>query len=76
MNDYLTSNLFLPANNERKEEKIIMEKVLVSGGSGLIGSHLCRKLKEKGYSVACLTRTRSQVQGIQTYTWDVDKHEF
>lgn len=31
-----------------------MKKVLVSGGAGFIGSHLCEKLLQKGYFVVCL----------------------
>ncbi len=31
-----------------------MKRVIVTGGAGLIGSHLCRKLLEQGYDVVCV----------------------
>src|SRR5579885_1897648 len=31
-----------------------MAKVLVAGGAGFIGSHLCKRLLDGGYSVVCL----------------------
>lgn len=49
--------------------------VLISGGTGLIGSHLCRKLKAKGYSVAILSRTTKQGTEIPTFVWDLEKGE-
>ena len=32
-------------------------KVLVVGGSGFVGSHLCRELKDRGHSVTALSRS-------------------
>jgi NADH dehydrogenase len=32
-------------------------KILVAGGSGFVGKHLCRELKSRGHSVTALSRT-------------------
>jgi len=50
-----------------------METVLITGGSGLIGKHLCRRLKEKGFNVTILSTTRQKVEGVTTYFWDISK---
>jgi len=52
-----------------------MERILISGGAGLVGKQLCKKLKDKGYSVAILSRASSQDTGIPTYAWNIDKKE-
>lgn len=52
-----------------------MEKVLISGGTGLIGSYLAAKLKEKRYEVALLTRNRVHEPIFTEYHWDPEKNE-
>ena len=48
------------------------KNVLISGGSGFIGSHLASLLVAKGYSVSILSRTEKQNKGdISYYKWDV-----
>jgi len=49
--------------------------VLISGGSGLVGRHLCEKLKEKGFNVSILSTTKHKVDGITTFYWDIDNKE-
>lgn len=50
------------------------KNVLISGGSGFIGSHLASLLVSKGYSVSVLSRTEKQNRdGISYYKWDVAK---
>lgn len=58
----------------REEEQLIMKKkVLISGGSGLIGSRLSKMLLEKGYEVAHLSRTSGKKSDeIKTIVWDVE----
>ena len=51
-----------------------MENVIITGGTGLIGKHLCKKLKEKGYNVAILSRKGNADRDIPVYYWDPDKN--
>ena len=53
-----------------------MPIVLISGGSGLIGTHLSGHLVEKGYEVIILTREKNKVSAnpkISFSYWNVDK---
>jgi uncharacterized protein (TIGR01777 family) len=52
-----------------------MARVLITGGTGLIGRHLCKALQKKGYEVALLSRTRNIQVEIPAYTWDLNKNE-
>jgi uncharacterized protein (TIGR01777 family) len=49
-----------------------MEKILITGGTGLVGKHLSKMLIDNGYSVALLSRRRNMVSGIQNHFWDVE----
>lgn len=44
-------------------------KVLISGGTGLIGERLTGKLSARGYEVAILSRSAAK-EGSATYYWD------
>jgi uncharacterized protein (TIGR01777 family) len=48
-----------------------MATILITGGSGLIGSALSKVLLAKGHRVHHLGRTVRQVDGIHTYRWDL-----
>lgn len=54
-----------------------MERVLITGGTGLVGRHLSRFLSEKGYDVAVLSRSgnRDQDSEFRHYHWDIDSQE-
>jgi uncharacterized protein len=52
-----------------------MKTVLISGGTGLIGKHLSRKLKEAGYTVGLLSRKSSHNNDFAVFSWDPEKNE-
>jgi len=50
--------------------------VLITGGSGMVGSKLARLLKENGYQVRILAREESakklKLKGIDAYSWNLE----
>ncbi len=51
-----------------------MQSILITGGTGLIGSTLCKLLIEKGYKVFVLTRSSQTIAGTKRAYWDPDTH--
>ena len=49
--------------------------ILLTGGTGAIGSHLTGRLLEKGYRVSHLSRSPGNDARVQTFLWDVAKGE-
>ncbi|QSE98320.1 TIGR01777 family oxidoreductase [Fulvivirga lutea] len=47
--------------------------ILITGGTGLVGSRLTELLKEKNFKVRYLSRTAGSKNGVQAYVWDVEK---
>lgn len=52
-----------------------MKTVLITGGNGLVGRHLSKKLQNKGYSVSFLSRVIHPVTPLKTYSWNYQKNE-
>ncbi|MEZ4885050.1 MAG: TIGR01777 family oxidoreductase [Chitinophagales bacterium] len=50
-----------------------MQKVLITGGSGLIGTRLSQLLLQKGFAVAHLSRSNRTQKDIEVYQWDLKK---
>ncbi|MGG7662292.1 TIGR01777 family oxidoreductase [Dyadobacter sp. BHUBP1] len=49
------------------------KKVLITGGTGLIGRRLTQMLLEKGYEVAFLSREKASIPSVQVFEWDIKK---
>jgi len=54
-----------------------MVRILITGGSGLIGEKLIRLLLEKGYEVSVLSRNPDNIRNpaIRVFHWDIEKNE-
>ena len=50
-----------------------METVLITGGTGLIGTRLTQLLQQKKYNVAHLSRNKKNENSIITYAWNIKK---
>jgi uncharacterized protein (TIGR01777 family) len=52
----------------------MQKKVLISGGSGLIGKEISRQLLDKGYTVSHFSRSANHKNAsIKVFEWDVEK---
>lgn len=52
-----------------------MEKVLITGGTGLVGGTITKLLQEEGYKVIYLSRRPDTAAAIPKYGWDTQKGE-
>ena len=52
-----------------------MERIVISGGSGLVGKHLSTYLCAKGYEVVWLSRNPQSNSGIREFYWNYEKGE-
>lgn len=47
-----------------------MKKILITGGSGLIGRNITERLLVKGYDVVWLSTSKDKVTPVKSYFWD------
>lgn len=53
----------------------MVSKVLITGGSGFIGTRLTTLLLSKGFKVEHIGRSRNSKTGVKTWLWNVSKNE-
>jgi len=51
--------------------KITMAKILITGGTGLVGRHLSSRLHAQGHQVVHLSRSENSQSTYPTYRWDI-----
>ena len=51
------------------------KRVLITGGSGSVGTRLSQLLLDNGYEVAHLSRSKTNLPNIQTYLWNVEQNQ-
>ncbi|NVM63849.1 hypothetical protein FHW88_002138 [Mucilaginibacter sp. SG538B] len=49
------------------------KSILLTGGSGLLGTHLTKALLAKGYTVSHLSRNADNNPQVKTFVWDINK---
>ncbi|MFB9865121.1 TIGR01777 family protein [Rufibacter immobilis] len=49
------------------------EKILIAGGTGLVGTRLSEMLIDSGYEVGHLSRTPNKYARYKTFKWDLEK---
>jgi uncharacterized protein len=49
--------------------------ILITGGTGLIGTLLSKKLISKGHEVRVLSRSKREIPGIEVFTWDYTQNQ-
>jgi uncharacterized protein len=50
-------------------------KILITGGTGMIGTRLTEKLLQKGHTISYLSREKKNIPGVQVYTWNTKEHK-
>lgn len=50
-----------------------MSTILITGGSGLVGTALTGSLRNSGHNVRHLSRTSGIKNGVTAYAWDIDR---
>lgn len=69
----LCNNAMVETNVHTKLLLCDMQKVLITGGSGLLGRALTQTLQQKGYEVAWLGRRANNADTVKQFQWNIEK---
>lgn len=50
-------------------------KIIITGGTGLIGSNLCKNLADRGHDIRVLTRKKNPLFPFNQFIWDPEKRQ-
>lgn len=53
----------------------MIKKILITGGSGLIGSRTTQLLLQNNFEVGWLSRGKKAMPGVKLFQWDIEKQE-
>lgn len=70
MQTLLTVRLFLQEDSPNLVNLPAFMKILITGGTGLIGTRLTKLLQEKGHEIAYLSRSKKEDAAVTYYQWD------
>jgi uncharacterized protein (TIGR01777 family) len=70
MQTYVTTFCFL-----RTDFKYAMSKIMITGGTGLVGKHIANELVKSGHEVVLLGRKSGIFNGLTCYKWNPARQE-
>ena len=52
-----------------------MKRILITGGTGLVGKRLTQLLLKKGYQISYLSRSKQNIDQVKVYQWNIKENQ-